>query len=352
MKYTEDERALIWLHACTEFDPREKIALLRAAPSPSALFSHPERYLSALGKEEVAEGLSMRSERLERFLAELEESGYFAVTVESCDYPEALKIASPPLVMFGAGRRELLKERKFCIVGSRITPSWAAALGSRIAERLSRDFAVVTGLAEGGDCAAIRGALMSGKLICVLPNGLDTCYPAAHAALKEEVRRVGLLLSEYLPGETAKKYSFHARNRILAGLAEGTLVISAGERSGALITAYDAVDFGRDVFAFPYNPGTAQGGGCNELLKRGAYVCTGIQDILEVYHLKEETDVRQPLTEEETRAYEVLQAEGELHAAVIADRAGIPVYQMAAILASLELKGYVVKAGGNRYSCV
>lgn len=352
MKYTEDESALIWLSACTEFDPREKTALLRAAPSPSALFSCPERYLSVLGEAKAVGSLSSRKKRLDEFLAELEEKGYFAVTVVSADYPEQLKAASPPLVLFGAGRRELLKERMFCVVGSRITPSWAAALGSRIAERLCRDFTIVTGLAEGGDTAAVKGSLMSGKLICVLPNGLDVCYPVAHSALKEEVRRLGLLLSEYLPGEMAKKYSFHARNRILAGLAEGTLVISAGERSGALITAYDAVDFGRDVFAFPYNPGIAQGVGCNKLLKNGAYVCTDVRDILDVYHLGGETNVRPELTAEETSVYEILKAEGELHTAVIAERTGLPVYQVAATLAALELKGCVTKAGGNRYSCI
>ena len=252
----------------------------------------------------------------------------------------------------GAGKRELLKEELFCIVGSRVTPPWAEKFGMEIARDLTRKFAVVTGLAEGGDLAAVHGALPCGKLISVLPCGLDECYPAAHASVKEEIRRTGLLLSEVPFREKARKYSFHARNRILAGLCKGVLVLSAGEKSGALITANTALEYGRDVFAVPYNPVVAQGAGCNELLKKGAYVCTCTQDIFDCYGILPETKKPLSLSPEEEKLYSILHAEGELHAAVLAARAGMPVYEIAAVLSALELKGLVVKAGGNRYGCV
>ncbi len=350
--YTKEEQALIWLCGCTELEPRERVLLLRAAGSPVALFERFEFFSEKVLGSRAACDLAERRRSLDALLAEAEEKGYFALTVLSEGYPEALKASFPPLVLFGAGKRELLREELFCIVGSRVTPPWAVKLGTDIAARLSERFAVVTGLAEGGDLSAVRGALPRGKIVSVLPCGLDECYPAAHASVKEEIIRSGLLLSEYPFREKTRKYSFHARNRILAGLCKGVLVLSAGEKSGALITANTALEYGRDVFAVPYNPGIAQGIGCNELLKRGAYVCTGAQDIFDCYGIVPQEEKTVPLAPEEERLYGILREEGELHTAVLAERAGLPVYETAAVLSALELKGLVVKAGGNRYSCV
>lgn len=354
-KYTKEEEALIWLCACADLEPRERVVLLRAAASPEMLFERFESFYEKTFSAPLKGGFGdfeVRKRQLSGFLAEADEKGYFAVTVLSRDYPEGLKAAFPPLVLFGAGKRELLGEELFCVVGSRITPPWAEKLGMNIAETLSRRFTVVTGLAEGGDLAAIRGALPGGKLISVLPCGLDECYPAAHFSVKEEIRRSGLLLSEYPFREKTKKYSFHARNRILAGLCKGVLVISAGEKSGALITANTALEYGRDVFAIPYNPGISQGAGCNELLKKGAYVCTCAQDVFDCYGVLPQEERAVSLTSEEERLYQILHTEGEMHAAVLADRAGLPISEIAAVLSSLELKGLAVKTGGNRYSCV
>lgn len=350
----EEEKCLIWLSACAGLDNRARVALLRAAKSPKNLFTAFETFRSLLIKEENGfsdSTLSRREREAEAFISRMEEGGQFAVTILSDDYPESLKtVPDPPLVLFGAGRRELLQKRKFCIVGSRITPPYAEKQGKNFAADIARKFAVVTGLAEGGDSAAIAGALESGNLICVLPTGLDECYPAAHASLKEEVRGKGLLLSEYPPEEKVKKYSFHERNRILAGLSEGVLVLSAGMRSGALITANRAADYGKDVFAFPYNIGVAQGAGCNELIKKGACLCTRSADILEYYGFTVEEKNEASLSREEERVLNVLRESGELHTAVIAERAEIKAYEAAATLSSLEIKGLVAKAGGNRYT--
>lgn len=350
MNYTAEERAYLWLCACTKTEYRSRVALLRAAPSPTALLKDAEKYFP---EGTYSQPLERREREADAFLARLERKGYFAVTLISDDYPEALKhISLPPLVLYGAGRRELLKSRKFCIVGSRLTPPWAAKLGCAIAETLSERFAIVTGLAEGGDLAAIEGGMSKGDIICVLPCGLDECYPAAHASIKEKVRKKGLLLSELMPQENAKKYSFHARNRILAGLSEGVLVLSAAEKSGTLITANCALDFGRDVFALPHNAGARQGEGCNELIKRGAYLTTSAEDILSIYGivLKEEKKIE--LTPEEARVLEVLKDHGELHTAQIAEKTGLKIFQVTAILSALEIKGAAVKNGGNKYSAV
>ena len=186
MNYSAEERALIWLSACLELEPREKTALLNVAPSAKILYENFEKFCSEVilkDKKGVYKksSLSEREKKLNAYLAKLEEKHFFAVTLASADYPEALAaIDNPPLVLYGAGNRGLLKNKMFCIVGSRRTPPYAEVFGSRISEELASQFAIVTGLAEGGDSAALKGALKVGNAVCVLPCGLDECYPASH----------------------------------------------------------------------------------------------------------------------------------------------------------------------------
>ncbi len=352
---TQEELGILWLAGCTDWDNRTAAALLRAAKSPSRLLEEYEKIAPSVIHSPDARLYKERGARfaaLEKLEKELEREGCFAVTVLSDDYPESLRnIASPPLLLYAKGNRALLSERKFCIVGSRVTAQWAASFGKDIAAELSKHFCIVTGLAEGGDLAAVEGALPSGRLISVLPCGLKECYPASHFSYKEKIAKGGLILSEYPLSETVKKYSFHERNRLLAGLSEGVLVLSAGERSGALITANCAAEFGRDVFALPYRPGETRGVGCNELIKKGALLTTSAEDILSFYGFESGKEEAQPaLTPQEAKVYEVLKEGGELHSSVIAERAGMRVFEAAAVLSSLEIKGFAVKAGGNRYS--
>lgn len=357
MNLTETERALVWLSACSKLESREISRLLLIAESYEQLYAKFEKFSDEVIKNRrngvYKKGtFSERERELDEYLRELERRDFFVVTKESRDYPVPLSsIGQPPLVLYGAGKRELLQEEIFCIVGSRKTLPWAEKLGSLFAEKLSERFAIVTGLAEGGDLAALRGALPSGKAICVLPCGLDKCYPASHASYKEQVMQKGLLITECPLGENTRKYSFHLRNRILAGLSKGVLVLSAGEKSGALITAHHAVDCGREVFAFPYSLGVSQGEGCNQLIKKGAYLCTCVEDIFYEFGIFTAQKQEKPaLSEEECKILNIL-LEGEaLHAAVIAERTHLQVFETNAYLSSLELKGLVVRAGGNRFS--
>lgn len=356
MNVTE-EQALIWLCGCAPFDYRERVRLLRAAKTAKALFDDFEKF-SALLIEKGQIGVykkqrGMREAELAGLLVDLERENRFAVTIYDDDYPESLKaIPDPPFVLFGEGNRALLRERKFCVVGSRITPAWAEKTGKQITAELAEHFTIVTGLAEGGDSAAVAGAIGSGKLICVLPTGLDLCYPAAHAFLKEKIRRAGLVLSECPMKQPVRKYSFHARNRILAGLSEGVLILSAGLKSGTLITANAALDYGRDVFALPYNVGTSQGAGCNMLIQKGAALVTCADDVLSEYGMKRETAEKITLPPQEEKMLAVLRECGEAHVAELAERAGMKIYEAAAVLSALELKNLAVKSGGNKYAAV
>ena len=357
MHYSQQEKAVIWLSARVRTDDRTRAALLRAADDPARLLFDFKKICAAVIKDGAnrvyISGTLSPAEEAEALTDELERRGCFAVTPLSDDYPAPLAaISDPPLLLYGMGDRALLGRRKFCVVGSRRLPAWAERQTGLMAEELSRHFAVVTGFAEGGDRAAAAGALKNENVICVLPNGLDVCYPAAHASLKERVAAHGLLLSEYAFGERAAKYTFYARNRLLAGLCEGVLVTAAGSKSGALITAARALEYGRDVFAFPHQPGTLQGVGCNELIKSGAALVTEAQDILSAYGILGEERPRVALTAREERVLDVLRAEGCLHTAIVAERAGLAVFEAAAALSSLEIKNLVVKSGGNRYSAV
>lgn len=353
MEYSQEERAIIGL--CMTADEGRLPALARALAEvclPAAQKICVSVIESAAKRVYKDEPLPSAAEQ-DAAIARLTARNMFAVTLVGADYPAALRaIPDPPPVLYCMGRRELLAKRKFCIVGSRILPAWAEKTGKTISASLSRQFVIVTGIAEGGDRAAIDGALAGGNLICVLPNGLDIAYPAAHASLQREVARRGLLLSEYAPGVKTKKYAFHARNRILAGLSEGVLILAAGVRSGTLITAHCALEYGRELFALPHNVGVAQGEGCNEMIKAGAWLCTCAGDIFAAYGMEAEEKPRVQLSEKEERLLAVLKEAGELHAAVLAERAGIPVFEAQAILSSLEMKGLAVRAGGNRFSAI
>ncbi|MDE5896307.1 MAG: DNA-protecting protein DprA, partial [Clostridia bacterium] len=350
----------VWLCSQPAREPRERAALLRAADNRAEkLLAKWEKISPLLIKKEkiglYKEERSTREREADAILADLKAKDRFVIFPGDQDYPheEFRFLSAPPIVLFGEGNRALMKTEKFCIVGSRILPPWAEKKGRAIAESVARRFTVVTGLAEGGDSAAIAGAIGSGKLISVLPSGLDNCYPAAHTALKERVKESGLVLSEYPLKEKAKRYSFHARNRLLAALANrGTLVLAAGERSGTLITAHAALEYGREVFALPYNVGAAQGEGCNELIKTGAHLTTGAEDIFSLYGIELRTEPKQDLPPEEEKVLGVLREAGELHVSEIAERAGMRIYEAAAVLSALEIKNLAVKSGGNRYGAV
>lgn len=286
----------------------------------------------------------------EEILKNLERKGIKCIPFFSKDYPEKLKVIKdfPPL-LYCKGDISLLHTKSFAIVGSRRTNPKALAECKNISRALSEEFTIVSGAADGADTAALEGAMESGKTVSVLAFGFDNIYPASSARLLSDAEKSGLLLTEYPPSTEPKPYYFPARNRIIAALSEGVLVTSAAKKSGALITAEYAREYGRKLFAFPYDLGTESGEGCNCLIKRGAHLTECAEDIFGLFGIDKESK-KAELTDDEREVFDAIRAAGEILLSELADKLKKPVFKVLPVVSSLEMKNVVVRLGGNRYS--
>ena len=353
MIYTKEEENLIVLAGIEELSDRVKSNLLfkytNAEDRKNYLVKTLPSGVYNIVKEKFDDGIFRT-----RLFENLKNKGIECVTCLSPKYPENLKhIDDAPIVLYCKGNTQLLQSNCFSVVGSRRTPAAMLALCKKISGCLTSAFTVVSGMAEGADSAAVEGAVSSGKVISVLANGFDYFYPACNKSLIEKVAKEGLLVNEYPPHIQPLKYNFPVRNRIIAGLSRGTLVVSAGAKSGALITADYALEYGREVFAFPYNAGQACGVGCNALIKNGAYLTENILDIFQVFGLDLETSAKTPaLTEDEAAVLDEIKLVSEAFLPEVAQKLNKFTYQLIPVVASLEIKGLIVRLGGNRYSII
>ncbi len=218
---------------------------------------------------------------------QLERAGCWAVCRHDDAYPEALRdAADAPRALLGrgdpAGLARLRPETTVTVVGARRATSYGREIARRLASQLAgAGFAVVSGLAWGIDGAAHEGALEAGLTVAVLGCGADVAYPRHHAKLYERIREQGLLLSELPPGTGAWRWTFPARNRIMAALGAMTVVVEAAGRSGSLITSDLAGDLGREVGAVPGPVGARMSAGTNDLIADGARLIRGADDVLD-----------------------------------------------------------------------
>ena len=273
--------------------PAERFARLRLARTdrigPVAFtqlltrYGSAERALAALpdlARKSGAASVPPPAEAVERELATGPQIGARLVVLGDPDYPAMLEaLDPPPPILWTRGRTELLNRPSVAVVGARI----ASAGGQRIARGLAQQLGqvghvVVSGLARGIDAAAHEGALATGT-VAVLGGGVDDIYPAEHADLYARIADLGCVVSESPVGARAQARDFPRRNLIISGLSRGVVVVEAEIRSGSLITARLAAEQGRDVFAVPGSPLDPRARGPNELLRQGAVLCEGIEDI-------------------------------------------------------------------------
>ena len=259
-------------------------------------------------------------------------------------YPAALEdCPDPPRTLWARGDLALLERPTVAIVGTRRATAYAERVTRQLAMTLARAGAcVISGLARGVDAAAHRGALeVDGATIAVLGTGLDVCYPRGHASLQRDIGARGLLLSELPPDDAAHRGSFPKRNRIIAALARATIVVEAGVKSGALITAGHALEMHRTVAAVPGPIDVPQAQGSNELLRDGATLVTSMADALALLGLTAPIRLHElPEGTDERTVWQALDG-GGLDLESLAARASLPAHVTLAAVSALEMRGLV-----------
>ena len=296
---------------------------------------------------------------LDKYMAKMAAQDIQIVTWEDEHYPERLKeIEQPPPVLYMRGTLTSEDAWAVAVVGTRRV----SAYGRQVAEELAACLAnngvtVVSGLARGVDAIAHQSVLKAGgRTIAVMGCGVDRIYPPEHTRLAEKVMASGALLSDYAPGTPPDAANFPPRNRIISGLSMATVVVEAGETSGALITAQFAADQGREVFAVPGNILAAQSKGTNRLIAQGAHPMLSTNDLLDILNLRRVTEQREvrkilPGNEIETKLLSVLTHE-PLHMDDIRNQTGLPIERVSATLVMMELKGVVRQVGGMNYVAI
>jgi DNA processing protein len=271
-------------------------------------------------------------------------------------YPSLLAaIHDPPAQLFLRGSADIgvLSEPAIAVVGARACSSYGRSVARSLARELAgAGLVVVSGMARGIDGEAHRGALdTGGRTVAVLGCGIDRDYPAAHSELARRIGEHGLVVSEYEPGVEPAPWRFPARNRIIAGLCAGTVVVEARERSGALITADFALEEGRDVLAVPGEITSSLSAGSNALLRLGAVPVTCAADVLELYDLAPRPQARAALGPAAERLLTQL-AGSALTADELVRASALDPGASAAALTELELAGRVTFEDGVYRSAI
>jgi DNA processing protein len=320
--------------------------------------ANPGEYLRAGLDDAAVKAITETRARInpERELARMEKLGIKLITYHDSSYPGRLKeIHSRPALLFTRG--ELKKEDEWCVavVGTRRSTMYGRQVADELSSELARNgITVVSGLAKGIDTVSHQAAINAGgRTLAVLGGGLDNIYPAENRRLAEQVILHGALISEYPPSILPRPESFPRRNRIISGLSLGTLVIEAGESSGALITAQLALEQNREVFAVPGSILSANSIGTNKLIQEGAKLVAKVSDILEELNLKSvahQADIKEamPATAEEQEILKHLGRE-PCHIDDICECSRLPARVISSSLATMELKGLVKQVGAMSY---
>ena len=280
----------IWLTLRKGMGDGMRLQLLQRFQIPEAIFFAESRDfdrvegLSAAGRRSL---LDRELAPARKILEQCAEKKVRILTFSEEAYPRRLKnIPDPPMVLYYKGRLPAFDDLPVIgVVGTRKASGYGLQTAGRLGCEISRcGGAVVSGMAEGIDCEAMTGALNAGGLTAgVLGCGVDMIYPSSAGELYRAVEERGCILSEFPPGTPPVKWNFPKRNRIISGLSCGVLVVEAPEKSGALITAREALEQGRDVFVVPGNIDSPTCAGSNRLLREGAAVVTGGWDVMEEY---------------------------------------------------------------------
>ena len=372
-----DKEAYIILNSISGIGPVRVKKLLDLYGKPSAILKEKASTLlkvDGLG-EKCTDAISHWQKHIDihQELALSQRAGVSILTLDDARYPELLKaIYDPPLCLYCRGTVHLIDEmmrQTLAIVGSRRSTHYGIRATERITfAAVNAGWTIVSGLAIGIDTTAHRSAIQSGGYaIAVLAGGLGNIYPQENLSLARSICDQGLLMSEHPMMMRPDRRSFPMRNRIISGLSKGTLIVEAGVRSGALITARQALDQDRQVFSVPGRIDSPQSQGCNKLIKEGAKLTEGLEDIMEEFSFlnpvafpfkKEAINAVEPISDPsiiysklsilEQKIVALLEKEGEQSIDELLNAVELPSHKILSVLLEMEMKYIVKQLPGKR----
>lgn len=328
-------------------------------------------------------------QKIDASLEWLEISGNHLIPLGDDGYPPLLaQISNPPPLLFITGNPQVLHQPQIAIVGTRNSSPNGTMVAREFARNLAAaGFTITSGLALGIDAAAHEGALLAGTTIAVSATGPDRVYPAAHKDLAHRIVATGAMVTELIPGTAVQRENFPQRNRIISGLSLGVLVVEAGAKSGALITATTALEQNREVFAIPGSIHNPMSKGCHALIRQGAKLVETAEDIVEELgtllgslltpstqpvitappkkgiskklpeaikpsEAKKSSVARKPPEDQDSQTILTHLGHDPVAQEVLIQRSGFPAQKVSELLLTLELNGYVTTMPGGFYSLV
>ena len=356
----------------TNFNYQQALELYKTVGSAQLLFEHRNEIGDIIkdASPRLMEALKDWNEPMRRAEAEIrfmEEHRIRALTLTSDDYPQRLtECPDAPIIIYYTGNADLNQTRIISIVGTRRMTTYGEDLIRRFIRDLRQycpEVLIVSGLAYGVDICAHKQALENGyPTVGVLAHGLDQIYPYRHREVAAKMINRGGLLTEFMTQTNADKPNFVRRNRIVAGMADATILVESGAKGGGLITADIAQSYARSVFAFPGNVGQPYSEGCNNLIRdNGAGLISNAEDFVKAMGWLDETRLQQAIADgiernlfpdlspEEQQIVSLLQQTNGLQLNIITVKTGIPIGRLTALLFQLEMKGVVKPLAGGIY---
>ena len=364
----DSREALVALNMIEHVGPvrvRQLLEHFGDAPAILSASRNQLQHVRGIG-EETAEAISHweKTAGLADELKRIAESGCRVLTQNDAEYPELLRqIYDPPIVLYVKGELSAKDKNAVGMVGSRQTTHYGIETARKLAYQLAYvGVTVVSGGARGIDTAAHQGALAAkGRTICVLGTGINIVFPPENKDLFERIAANGAVITQFPFNRNGDKQSFAIRNRIVAGMTLGAVVVEADLHSGALITANFATEYGRQVFAVPGRIDSPSSKGCHDLIKKGAKLCEGAEDILSEFEYLFPASNRPPspgetgvlpaleLSENEQKVFDTLRSEGDTSIDEVIRNSGLPSSAVSVALLSLEMKRVVKQLPGKLF---
>lgn len=354
MNLTVREKVLLWIWL--SLLPRYrgiKLCLIQDIPRLYRLWEGNPEELSILQRasQKFYEGVLQPELRVraEQVYEGIQQAQIGMISLSDPQYPPLLKAtADAPVILYYKGDITLCHPC-ISVIGSRKATAYGLRAAEQIAAELAgRGICIVSGMARGIDTSAHKGALRAGGKTCaVLGSGIDVVYPPENKALLEEICHKGVVLSEYAPGTLPLPQHFPARNRIISGLSQGVAVVEAGAESGTLITVDFALEQGREVFAVPGNIYSLKSRGTNQLIKDGAHLLSGAEEIIETLHIKTPENKNPERLREQI--LETIES-GMLEYEFVMEQTGCTIQDLNRELFYMEMEGWIIKSANGEYT--